>query len=99
MGNINFLEDKVRSLYEAKNPAPNFLEGKVMATADAVAHLTTNFYNQFLSRITGDGRSPEEIPDWVLEKIERDFIKKIFFDEVREEVRADYERVKQLFVS
>lgn len=81
------------------NEAPHFLEGKVMATADAIAHLSTDFYDQFSSRIIGDDRAPEGMPIWVLEKIERDFTKKIFFDEVREEVRTDYERVKQLFVS
>lgn len=73
---------------------PQTIEGKLMATADAVAHLSTDFYQH---AIRDKGGLSEEVKKWGLEKIDRDFNKKIFFDEVREEARADYERLKTIF--
>ncbi|NTW15505.1 MAG: HD domain-containing protein [Candidatus Moranbacteria bacterium] len=72
-------------------------EGKVMATADAVAHLSTKFYDYARKAMGRAGKSSEEIASWALSKIERDYNDKIFFDEVRTEVLKDYERVKALF--
>ena len=75
---------------------PQTLEGKVMATADAMAHLQTDFYDYSLR--TMQGKEPmTEICEWALKKIERDYQKKIFFDDIRNEVIKDYERVKLLF--
>lgn len=76
---------------------PASLEGKVMATADAVAHLATNYYALALEALVKEGKTNDQIDSWALPKIERDFKDKIFFEEVREEVRDDYERVKSLF--
>jgi len=77
---------------------PSSLEGKVMATADAVAHLATNYYTLALEALVKEEKAKDQIRSWALPKIERDFTNKIFFDEVREEVRGDYERVKDLFL-
>ncbi len=77
--------------------APSSLEGKVMATADAVAHLATNYYVLALEALVKEGKTKDQIQSWALPKIERDFKDKIFFDEVREEVRGDYVRVKAIF--
>ncbi len=76
---------------------PSSLEGKVMATADAVAHVATNYYVLALEVLVKEGKTKDQMSSWALPKIERDFKDKIFFDEVREEVRDDYERVKALF--
>ncbi|NTV55116.1 MAG: HD domain-containing protein [Candidatus Moranbacteria bacterium] len=78
---------------------PASFEGKIMATADAIAHLSTDFYDRSLAALKADSVAREKILAWALPKIERDFHDKIFFDDVREEVRPDYERVKRLFVS
>lgn len=75
---------------------PQSLEGKILATADALAHLKTNFYDYGIQAMEERGESPEEIKRWIAEKIERDFYKKIAFEEVREEVKADYGRIKSL---
>lgn len=100
-----FLEQEVGTIIDAiryhgchNGESSTSLEGKVMATADAVAHLSTDFYDHALSVMTKEGKSLEEISSSALKKIERDFTSKIFFDEVREEVRGDYERVKDLFL-
>lgn len=76
---------------------PETMEGKVMATADALAHLSTDFYLQFAWMHLPTDKTFVEFLDWVNEKIERDFHKKIFFDEVREQVRERYQSLQNVF--
>ena len=75
---------------------PRSPEGKILATADALAHLKTDFYDYAVQSMKERGELHEKISQWIFEKIERDFHKKIAFDEVREEARTDYERIKNL---
>lgn len=72
------------------------LEGKVMATADALAHLSTDFYVYAVYELSASS-SLDDLKAWVLKKAERDFSSKICFDDVREEARPDYEVIKNLF--
>ena len=75
---------------------PESLEGKILSTADSLAHLKTDFYVYAVyARATED--SLTEIKEWALKKLERDFHAKIQFDDVREEVRAEYDMLKTLF--
>ena len=76
---------------------PQTLEGKVMATADALAHLTTNFYVQFAWKHLPENKDYDQFIDWVTEKLQRDFNDKIFFDEVKDEVRYRYEALVEVF--
>lgn len=85
------------SCYEGN--MPETLEGKVLATADALAHLTTDFYVQFAWKNMPDGKSYQEFLVWVSEKLERDFNDKIFFEEIRDEVREKYLALKLVFNS
>ena len=78
---------------------PTMIEGKVMATADALAHLTSDFYVQCAWKHIPEGKSYPEFVEWVAEKLERDFNSKIFFVEVKEEVRYRYDALKQVFLS
>jgi HD superfamily phosphodiesterase len=75
---------------------PKTHEGKVMATADAIAHLTSNFYDYALDTLKKTD-TVDDINNWALPKIERDFRDKIFFEDIRLELKSDYERVKRLF--
>lgn len=77
---------------------PTTIEGKVMATADALAHLSTDFYVQFTWMHIPENKTYEEFLEWVTEKLERDFYKKIFFEEVKEKYRYRYEALKEVFV-
>lgn len=79
--------------------APQTLEGKVMATADALVHLQTDFYDFAVRTFTAHGETIADISQWGLEKTDRDFHKKIFFPEVQDEVRPDFEREKRRFGS
>lgn len=75
---------------------PQSLEGKILSTADSLAHLKTDFY-VFVAWAFGKSMTLKELKEWVLEKIDRDLNKKIFFDEVRKDTLPDYEVIKNLF--
>ena len=77
---------------------PNLLEGKILSTADALAHISTDFYTQLCWLHIPSGKTYEEFRSWVKEKIERDFRVKIFFDEVRDEVKDKYRAIKTVFI-
>ena len=72
---------------------PKTLEGKVMAGADALVHLESDFYEEAEKKIIAEGRSVPEFKTWMQEKIDRDFTAKIFFPEEQERVRARYEEL------
>lgn len=94
---IKIIVDDAIKFHGCKNSEiPKTLEGKVMATADATAHLKSDFYDYALIFLKKTD-SMEEIKNWALPKIERDYWSKIFFDEIRTEAKVDYERVKALF--
>jgi len=76
---------------------PQSLEGKVLATADALAHIQTNFYVYGAWAMGKEGVSLNDLKKWALKKLDRDFNDKILFPEVREECRADYEHLKFMF--
>jgi len=75
---------------------PESVEGKILSTADSLAHLKTDFY-LFATRFLSPDMTFDEVKKWTLEKIERDVHRKIFFDDVRQEVMPDYEVIKELF--
>ena len=77
---------------------PTSIQGKVMATSDALAHFTTDFYVHFTWMHLPENKSFEEYRDWVEKKFEHDFYIKIFFDEVRDEVKDRVEVLKKVFV-
>jgi len=76
--------------------SPKFLEGKVMATADALVHLKSDFYKHAFESMKLQ-KTDEQIRDWALPKIERDFNDKIQFDEIRESIRTEYLAWKDFF--
>lgn len=75
---------------------PKCVEAKVVATADALAHLTTTFY--FDLETKGKPTTDKQMfKKWASEKIERDYKVKIFFDDVRESVKEKYLKLKESF--
>ena len=67
----------------------------MLATADSMAHLLTDFYVHFIWA-KGD-KELAEVKELMLKKLERDFHAKILFDDARERCRGDYEPLKHLF--
>lgn len=90
------VDDAIRyhSCYDNEQPAS--LEGKILSTADSIAHLKTDFYLYATSRL-GSILSFEDVKKFVLDKIERDINNKMFFADVKEDLRPDYNRIKELF--
>jgi HD superfamily phosphodiesterase len=90
------IDDAVRhhSCHDGVTPAS--LEGKILATADAMAHLKTDFY-VYATWAKGKSKTLEEVKAWTLKKLERDYRNKILFPEVQEECARDYQMLKDLF--
>ena len=76
---------------------PTDVNGKILATADAMAHLCTDAYlywcwsHMFRSLTLADYKAS------ALKKLERDFNDKIQWDEVRERVRPDCDALVRVF--
>lgn len=100
-----FNEDKAGKIIEAirthscrPGKLPTTLEGKVVATADAMWHLQTNFFPVICYMNRPDStRSYEEWQAWFEKKIERDYGSKIFFEDERDEVKEDYRTLTRVF--
>ena len=90
------VDDAIRyhSCYDGKKP--NSKEGLILATADSLAHLKTDFY-VFAAWAFGKTRTLDELKEWAIKKIDRDLYAKISFDDEREDARADYNSIKEFF--
>lgn len=72
---------------------PASLVGKILATADGLAHLTTDFYFYAVWQ-HGKTKTLDDTYIWLRSKIERDYNQKILFDDEREEARPTYDALK-----
>lgn len=72
---------------------PTTLEGKILATADSMAHLATDFYREVYSVFFTNRKTDAEFKEWGQKKLVRDFNDKLFFENVREEMKPFYERL------
>ncbi len=77
---------------------PTAIEGKVLATADAMWHLQTSFFPTicYMNR-PQNTHLYEQWQQWFNEKIERDFNVKILFEAEKAEVQDDYDALKRVF--
>lgn len=78
---------------------PITVEGKVLATADAIAHLTTDFYLQFAWKHLPEGKTYDEFRQWVTQKIDRDFRVKIQFESIQDELISRYLSLRDVFAT
>ena len=76
---------------------PTSIEGKVLATADAKAHLLSDFYLFAAWAMGKEGKTLDEVKQYVLKKIDRDFYNKILFEEVRTECQTAYDALRVVF--
>ncbi len=74
---------------------PQTLEAKILATADGAAHFTTDFYLYFCWQNYGPG-GYETFKKFALQKINKDYTRKIFFEDVKTEITPMYEALKLL---
>jgi len=92
-----FVVNEIVKPHSCKEISPTTLEGKVMATADGAAHFLTDFYPLFCWRHYGPEDDYRTFKTWMLAKMEKDVNKKLFFDDVRQEVLPRYEALKLVF--
>lgn len=90
------IDDAIRFHGCRNGVSPNTTEGKIMATADALVHLQTDFYIRG-AWASYESRSLEETKKWVLWKINRDFYEKIQYDEIRQEVKPSFQSLLDVF--
>lgn len=68
-----------------------------MATADGAAHFLTDFYPLFCWRHYGPKDDYAAFKSWMQAKMEKDINKKLFFDDIKQEVLPRYEAIKTAF--
>ncbi len=76
---------------------PKTVEGKVLATADALAHLNTDFYLQFAWKHLPENKTYDEFRQWATQKIDRDFRVKIQFEDIQDELIGRYLSLRDVF--
>lgn len=92
------VDDAIRYHSCHDGQVPTSLEGKILATADAMAHLKTDFY-LFALYQRSKRESLADFKVWAAKKLERDYHTKIQFDEVKEETGTNYQVLKTLFTA
>lgn len=94
---INILVNDALKFHGCKNgQIPESDIGKVLATADAVVHIESDFYKFATNALMGE-KTSEEINNWVSKKIDRDFNDKILFPEIKKEVEKRYLEIKNKY--
>jgi len=93
---IIIIEDILETHSCRDGHTPTSLEGKIMATSDALVHLKTDFYVHALWS-HGATKTLEEAKNFALGKIERDLNQKIFFDEEKSTSQHHYEILREVF--
>lgn len=91
------LAEKVKDAiltHRCKKHAPETLEQKIIATADAMAHFIPPFYF-WIGKYSNKGFG--EVLEWNRDKLKRDFNEKIFFEDEKVLVSAQYEALKSWF--
>jgi len=89
--------EKVKAIiltHSCSKEIPTSIEGKILATADAMSH----YYNDFFLRIAVTGqRNLKEFKEWVLEKLDRNYNKKIFFASAKKKIKPRHDLYKKVF--
>ncbi len=77
---------------------PLTLEGKIVASADAIAHIDTDFYLFFAVNNFKNGGDFEALKAKLRAKLDRDFNSKLMFNDEKNFYKTKYENFKQLFI-
>lgn len=94
IADFNFVKDEVVDPHSChSNNLPKTIEGNFLATADAMAHLKTNFYHEIQHEFFEGKKTDQQYREWVAKKLNRDFNDKIFFNEIKTEVEPFYKKL------
>ncbi|MFZ5365465.1 MAG: HD domain-containing protein [Patescibacteria group bacterium] len=75
-------------------PMPKTLEGKILASADAMSHYINDFY--FAIAVTGE-RDLKTFKKWALKKLDKDYNKKIFFGFAKKMIAGRHQTLMDVF--
>ena len=73
---------------------PKTVEGKILASADAMSHYINDFY---LTIAITEQKNVKEYKKWALEKLDRDYNKKIFLNFAKNKIKKRHDILKRLF--
>ena len=76
---------------------PQNVEGKILTSADGMSHFINDFYLKTVLLGKKKFKDAEDYKKWVLEKIDRDYNKKIQFDFAKEIIQERYDLIKNFF--
>jgi len=86
--------------HSCANNRPKSVEGKILATADAMSHYYGDFY-LLICAFSNDGvkkyKDLKRYKEWSLKKLVLDYDKKIFFSFAREKIKERHEILFKLF--
>lgn len=81
--------------HSCKKELPQSLEAKIIASADAMAHMYPEF---FLGLLKYDQSFEiSEMKSFAVKKIEKDLNNKIFFDFAKDHIKDNYNKIKAFF--
>ena len=103
MQEFGYSSDKVQAVREIilahsceGKLTPKTLEGKILATADAMSHFAGDFYLAIAATGKHDAKSFKK---WAKEKIDRDYRKKIFFPFARKMIAKRHKVLKGFLIA
>lgn len=74
--------------HSCSNKIPSSLEGKILASADAVSHYQNDFYLKIA--VTGQ-RDVREFKSWLKEKLNRNYKKKLYFTSAKKKIKERHD--------
>jgi HD superfamily phosphodiesterase len=83
--------EKVKSIilsHSCNSKKPSSLEGKILASADAVSHYQNDFYLKIA--LTGQ-RDLKEYKAWLKEKLNRNYNKKLYFVSAKKKIKERHD--------
>lgn len=93
---IKTIVHEIIAPHSCNETLPTALEGKILATADAVTHFTTDFFLYFGWKHMGSSDF-YSYKQFVLNKLEKNYNRKIFFDDVRKEMTPRYLALMEVY--
>lgn len=88
--------EKVKNIilsHSCNSKKPSSLEGKILATADAMLHYQNDFYLKIA--VTGQ-RDLKEFKSWLKEKLNRNYNKKLYFVSAKKKIKERHDLFTKL---
>lgn len=94
---IAILIEDVLPFHDCRDGFPKTEVGKILSTADAVAHFDPDYALYHFAASFRDGMSFNDTKARAVKKLDKDYKIKILYPEVKKEVKKQYETLKNLF--